>query len=70
MNLPTDKERRAELMCASKELIRMREQFVLSMGTLEQEIKRKLDWRRWVRCHPGTALAIAFTIGIAIGRKP
>jgi len=61
---------RSELMRATSELTRARDQLVVSMGALEKEITRTLDWRQWIRRRPGTALAIAFTIGLLIGRKP
>jgi ElaB/YqjD/DUF883 family membrane-anchored ribosome-binding protein len=57
-------------MRATSELTRARDQLVVSMGALEKEITRTLDWRQWIRRRPGTALAIAFTIGLLIGRKP
>lgn len=68
--MSTEAERRSELMRATSELTRARDELVVSMGALEQEITRSLDWREWVRNRPGTALAIAFTIGLFIGRKP
>jgi hypothetical protein len=70
MCVPADTEQLSELVCAASDLIHAREQFVVSMGALEQEIKRTFDWREWVRSRPGTALAVAFTIGWFLGRKP
>lgn len=67
--MSTEMERRFELSRATSELTRARDQLVVSMGALEQEIAHTLDWRDWIRCRPGTALAIAFTIGLLIGRK-
>jgi hypothetical protein len=67
--MATDREQGLELMRATAELTHKRDQFVLAMGALEQEIKRTLDWRAWVRRRPGTALIIAFTIGLLAGRR-
>lgn len=67
--MSTEVEQRLELIRATAELTRARDQLVVSMGALEQEITHTLDWREWVRNRPGTALAIAFTVGLLIGRK-
>jgi ElaB/YqjD/DUF883 family membrane-anchored ribosome-binding protein len=71
MHVPTDSEQEKsdELARASADLTHTREQFVVSMGALEQEIKRSFDWREWIRSRPRTAIAIAFTIGLFLGRK-
>lgn len=69
--MPTDshEEMDAELMGAGVQLNQMREQFVASMGVLEREVTRTLDWREWVRRRPGTALCLAFGLGLFVGRK-
>lgn len=67
--MSSEMEQRFELSRATSELTRARDQLIVSMGALEQEIARKLDWRAWIRNRPGTALAIAFTVGLLIGRK-
>jgi len=67
--VPADMEQRSELLRAASDLVHTREQFVASMGALEEEIKRTFDWREWVRSRPGTAIGIAFTVGLFIGRK-
>ena len=69
--MPTDKVEAmdAELACADAELDHIRDQFVVSMGALEREITRTLDWREWVRRRPGTAFCLAFGLGIFLGRR-
>jgi hypothetical protein len=59
----------AELERASAALARTRDGLVLSIGTLEHEITRSLDWREWVRRKPGAALAVAFGLGFLLGRR-
>lgn len=56
-------------MGAGVQLNQMREQFVASMGVLEREVTRTLDWREWVRRRPGTALCLAFGLGLFVGRR-
>jgi hypothetical protein len=58
-----------ELTRASEDLARSRDQFVVSMGVLEQEVTRTLDWRQWVRRRPGMALCLAFGLGLFVGRR-
>jgi hypothetical protein len=67
----TDREQEAdcELARADANLDHTREQFVASMGALEREIARDLDWREWVRRKPGMALALAFGLGLFLGRR-
>ena len=59
----------SELERASAALAHTRDSLVLSIGTLEHEITRSLDWREWVRRRPGTALALAFGLGLFLGRR-
>ena len=59
----------SELGRASAALVQTRDSLVLSIGTLEHEITRALDWREWVRRRPGTALALAFGVGLLLGRR-
>ena len=69
--MPTDKVvvKDAEVARADAELDERRDQFVVSMGALEREVTRTLDWREWVRRKPGTALCLAFGLGIFLGRR-
>jgi hypothetical protein len=59
----------SELERASAEIVRTRDGLVLAIGALEQEINRTLDWREWVRRWPGTTLALAFGMGLLLGRR-
>jgi len=72
MRVLTDKQQEAEheVTCASAELDHTRDQFVASMGALEHEITRALDWREWVRRRVGIALALSFGLGLLLGRRP
>jgi ElaB/YqjD/DUF883 family membrane-anchored ribosome-binding protein len=69
--VPTDRDHatESELTRASAALDHTRDQFALSMGALEHEITRTLDWREWVRRKPGTALALAFGVGLFLGNR-
>jgi hypothetical protein len=58
-----------ELTRAGAELAHTRDQFVVSMGALEREISRDLDWREWVRRKPGMVLALAFGLGLFLGGR-
>jgi hypothetical protein len=59
----------SELARAAADLDHTRDQFVISMGELEREIARDLDWREWVRRKPGMALALAFGLGFFLVRR-
>ena len=69
--MPTDKAvvKDAEVARADAELDERRDQFVVSMSALEREVTRTLDWREWIRRRPGTALCLAFGLGIFLGRR-
>jgi hypothetical protein len=54
---------------AMAELTRARDKFSLSLSALERGVVRSVDWREWVRRKPGTALALAFGLGIFLGRR-
>ncbi len=71
MLVPTEREQGldSELTRANADLERTRERFVVSMGELEHEVTRTLDWREWVRRKPGMALCLAFGLGIFLGRR-
>ena len=51
------------------ELEEARDRFSLSVSALERGVARSVDWRAWVGRRPGTALAIAFGLGIFLGRR-
>jgi hypothetical protein len=61
--------RDADLARADGELEHVREKFVLSMGTVEREVARTLDWRVWMRRRPGLLLAVALAVGAFFGRR-
>jgi hypothetical protein len=67
MTTDTKSKEDTELARASSELERTRVKFVLSMGAVEHEISRTLDWRAWVRRRPGMAMALALGLGIFLG---
>jgi hypothetical protein len=69
MNTDQDGVQDADLVHASRELEHARERFVVSMTAVEREIARSLDWRQWVRRKPGIALALAFALGVFLGRR-
>jgi hypothetical protein len=57
----------SELTRACADLDHSRDQFVVSMGALEREITRTLDWRNWVRRRPSIALGLIFGFGLFLG---
>jgi len=59
----------AELARAGTELEHIRDQFVVSIGSLEREVTRALDWREWVRRKPAITLCLAFGLGTFLGRR-
>ena len=54
---------------AVAELEDARDRFSLSMSALEREVARSFDWRTWVGRKPGTALALAFGLGVLLGAR-
>ena len=54
---------------AVAELEDARDRFSLSVSALERGVARSVDWRAWVGRRPGTALALAFGLGIFLGRR-
>lgn len=59
----------AELMRAEEDVARARQRVAHSMTELQDELIRKVDWRRWVRRKPGLAVGIAFGLGLLLGRR-
>ena len=66
--LNDDRESDAAVARAVAELEDARDRFSLSMIALERGVARSFDWRAWVGRKPGTALALAFGLGIFLGR--
>jgi hypothetical protein len=64
-----DLETDAAVARAVVELEDARDRFSLSVSALERGVARTVDWRAWVGRKPGTALALAFCLGIFLGRK-
>ena len=60
----------SRLSRAAAELAETRERFVLSMSALDHEITAKLDWRVLVRRKLPLAMAMAFGLGLFLGRRP
>ena len=54
---------------AVAELEEARDKFSLSVSALERGVARSVDWRAWVGRRPGIALALAFGLGIFLGRR-
>jgi hypothetical protein len=59
----------ADVARAVAELEEARDRFSLSVSALERGVARTVDWRAWVGRRPGTALALAFGLGIFLGRR-
>ena len=59
----------SQLVQATAKLARARDGVALSMSALQQEIRRTFDWREWVRRKPGMTLALAFGLGVLLGRR-
>ena len=64
-----DHESDAGVARAVVELEDARDRFSLAMSALERGVARSVDWRAWVGRRPGTALALAFGLGIFLGRR-
>jgi len=69
--MPSDRDPQgdAAVVRAVAELEDARDRFSLSLSALERQVGRSFDWREWVRRKPGTALALAFGLGIFLGRR-
>ena len=64
-----DRERDAAVALAVAELEDARDNFALSMTALERGVADSFHWRTWVGRKPGTALALAFGLGILLGAR-
>lgn len=57
-----------------RDIEQSRRQIAESIGQLRTEVsssvQRALDWRRWVREHPTTAVGVAFGVGLYFGLRP
>ena len=52
-----------------EEIAATRERVALTVQALEREISRAIDWRDWIRRHPGRVLAGAFAVGWFFGKR-
>jgi hypothetical protein len=46
-----------------------RERVALSVTALQREITRTMDWREWVWRKPRLSIALAFGLGLFLGRR-
>ena len=69
--MPAEHDRKTDAAVARAvaELADARDKFSLSMGALERDVARSFHWRAWVGRKPGIALALAFGLGIFLGRR-
>jgi len=69
--MPAEHEREGDAAVARAvaELEDARDKFALSMTALERGVARSFHWRTWVGRKPGTALALAFGLGILLGAR-
>ena len=69
--MPADHDRGSDAAVARAvaELQDARDKFSLSMTALERGVARSFHWRTWVGRKPGTALALAFGLGILLGAR-
>jgi hypothetical protein len=58
----------APLAGAEGDIQRARESVALSLTALQREIARTFDWRHWVCRKPHLSIALAFGLGLALGR--
>jgi len=64
-----DRDSDAGVARAVVELEDARDRFSLAVSALERGVARTVDWRAWVGRRPGTALALAFGLGVFLGRR-
>jgi hypothetical protein len=46
----------------------MRDEIESTLGALEGALGESLDWRAWTRRHAWPSLALAFLVGLRLGR--
>jgi ElaB/YqjD/DUF883 family membrane-anchored ribosome-binding protein len=57
------------LVRAEAEIAQTREQVARSLIELQRGIARAADWREWIRRKPLAAVAVAFGLGVLLGRR-
>jgi ElaB/YqjD/DUF883 family membrane-anchored ribosome-binding protein len=50
------------------EIAKTRELVARSLGELQRELARAVDWREWIRRQPVLAVGVAFGLGLLLGR--
>ncbi|MFZ5471998.1 MAG: hypothetical protein ACOZIN_21425 [Myxococcota bacterium] len=65
--MPADPPVKTSPEALRAEIARARAQVISSAVALREEVALRVDWRAWVRRHPGWCLAGAFTVGLLIG---
>jgi hypothetical protein len=53
---------------AEAEIVKTRELVARSLGELQRELARAVDWREWIRRQPVLAVGVAFGLGLLLGR--
>jgi ElaB/YqjD/DUF883 family membrane-anchored ribosome-binding protein len=56
-----------EVARAEARIAEARDRVARSMLALRQEVRRRTDWRGWVRRQPVTALGAALAVGLILG---
>jgi hypothetical protein len=69
--MPADRGHKtdAAVVRAVADLADARDRFSVSVGALERAVARRFDWRGWIGRKPGVALALAFGLGLFLGRR-
>jgi hypothetical protein len=57
-----------ELLELEAQIAGARERLALSANALQRQLTEATDWRAWVRRKPGLTLALAFGLGVTLGR--
>jgi hypothetical protein len=58
-----------DLVRAEADIDQARRQVAASIGELQREIARTIDWREWVRRKPRLAFGLAAGAGFLLGRR-
>jgi ElaB/YqjD/DUF883 family membrane-anchored ribosome-binding protein len=58
-----------EILRAEEEIARTREEVTRSVMALQREISHSFEWREWVGRRPVLAVALAFGVGVLLGRR-
>jgi hypothetical protein len=58
-----------ELLDLETQIADAREKVALSANALQRQLTEATDWRQWVRRRPALTLALAFGLGLTLGRR-